>query len=93
MHGVSPTLMGNLDQAHLIEITLKRFRRTQLVCLIGHANMQSAAICLGIDGDGADAEFLGSSNNPNRNFAPIRNQQFIHSSAPYSYPPYILKMP
>jgi hypothetical protein len=66
--------LGRREHLGLIQIALARRRWPDEHRLIGLADMQSLRVCLGIDGDGAQAHALGGAEDATGDLAAIGDQ-------------------
>ncbi len=72
--------LGRGDDAGDIEISPNRLSDlADLIRFVGLEPMQREAILVGIDGDRSDSQFVGGTEDANRNFAAIGNQQLPES--------------
>ena len=77
MNGVNALLLGQCDDAGDIEVRHHRaFARADLICLVGLESVQSEAVFLRIDADGAQAELIRGTENPYGDFTAIGSEQF-----------------
>ena len=77
MNRIRPRDLGSRDQARDLEIALARRRGTETDIIVGESDMQRLAIGLGVDRHGLDAEFPRGTNDPERDFAAIRNENLL----------------
>ena len=75
----TPFSLRQGDDALDIEIGLDRaFALADQVGFVGLEAVQGEAVFLGIDGDGAQAEFVGRAQNADGDFAAIQSEKFLH---------------
>ena len=77
MNRIRPRDLGSRDQARDLEIALARRRGTETDIIVGESDMQRLAIGLGVDRHSLDAEFPRGTNDPERDFAAIRNENLL----------------
>ena len=76
---VHTLLFGQRDNAFDIQVGLYRtFALADEVGLVRLEAVQRKAVFFGIDGDGAQAQFVGGAQNANSDFAAIQCKEFIH---------------
>ena len=70
---------GDRDDENQVaaQIRLRCWRRAQAVRLIAAGDVQAGAVGVGIDGDGADAEFAAAARDAHGNFAAVGDQHFL----------------
>ena len=79
MNRVHALLFGQRHDAFDIEIGLHRsFALADQVGFVGFEAVQREAVFLGIDGDGAQAQFIGGAENADGDFAAIECEEFFH---------------
>jgi hypothetical protein len=79
MDGIDIFLHGELDDAVDIEVSLDgAFALSDEIGFIGFETVQTEAIFLGVNGDGAKAELVGRAQDADSNFTTIESEQFSH---------------
>jgi hypothetical protein len=71
MHGVSAGDLAGCNDLVDVEIAFARRRRADAHALVGEADMHGVRIGRGMHGDGCDAEFLGGSQDTQRDLTAI----------------------
>jgi hypothetical protein len=86
MDGVDVVLLGDGDDAGNVEIGFDRpFTRANLIGFVRFEAMKRKAVFLGIDRDGAQAEFVGCPKDANGDFAAVGREKladgliFLHT--------------
>src|SRR6185295_16410995 len=69
--------LAGCDQGRDVEIAVAGGRRTDAHALVGEPHMHGVGVGGRVDGDGRDAEFLGGAQNPQRDLAPIGDEDFV----------------
>src|SRR6266481_3321924 len=77
MDGVDVRDFGRADYSRDVEITQRQLRRSDANRLIGKTHVERIPVCLAVDRDRADAEFLACANDAQCNLAAIRYQNFL----------------
>ena len=77
MDGIDIGNLGSTDDAVDFQIAFTAGCRTDTDRLIGELHMEGVDIRFGIDGHGANAEFLAGTNNPQGNLPPIGDKDFL----------------
>jgi hypothetical protein len=76
-------VFGNTDDLVDGQIGLDRAKPfADLIRLISLEPMQSQFVLLGIDRNGLQTELVGSPENPDCNFRPVRNENFSYRQTP-----------
>lgn len=79
MDGIDFLLHREFNDAVDIEICLDRaFALSDEIGFIGFEAMQTEAVFLGVNSDGAKAELVGGAQNADRDFTTIESEQFSH---------------
>ena len=80
MDGVDALLLGQRDDAFDVEVGFDRaFALADQVGLVGLEAVQGEAVFLRVDGDGAQAEFVGGAQDADGDFAAVQCEEFLHS--------------
>ena len=77
MNGVGAGDLARRDNGGNVEITVARRRRADAHALIGELDVHRVPVGGRIDRDGRDAELLGRTHDPERDFAPVGDQDLI----------------
>ncbi len=79
MDGVDALLTGEIDDAVHVEVGLHRpFAFADEVGFVGFETVQREAVFLRINGDRAQAKFVGGAKNADSDFATVQSKQFFH---------------
>ncbi len=82
MHGLGPCFMTGGNNSIRTEITFNRRSSSDMNSLIGHLDMKSIPISIGVHCNGGYAHGPGGADNPAGDFSTIGNQYFFkHESA------------
>src|SRR6476469_8026494 len=88
--GMNRVNIADLGRAHDpidFQITFKAGRRTDTDRFIGELDVQRIDVCLRIDRESANAEFLAGANYPQRDLSAISNENFLeHVNARFGAP-------
>ena len=87
MHRLGPGARGDLEQPLLVEVALGRRPRPDEVRLVGDADVQRAAVGLGVDGDGADPELAQGPEDADGDLAAVRHEDFREDGHRRAYSP------
>ena len=77
MDGVGIADFGRADDAGDVQVTASAFSWADANRFVRETGVQAVAVGLGVDGHGANAQILAGANDAQRNFAPVRNQDFL----------------
>jgi hypothetical protein len=77
MDGVNIGDFGGADDGRNVEIAVAEAGRADADGLVGKAHVQRVAVGLAVDGDGANAQFLAGADDPQGDFAAIRDEDFV----------------
>ena len=85
MNRIATGLAGDLDHFTDGKVGLDRTQAfADAVTFVGLETVKGKLVFVGIDGDGAQAQFVGGSENPNSNFAPVGDEDFFYND--YDHP-------
>ncbi len=74
MDGVHVGDFGGADHVRNVQIAFRAARRADAHGLVGKAHVQGVAIGFGVDGHGANAQFLAGADDPQGDFTAVGNQ-------------------
>ena len=77
MDRVNVRNLGGADHGGNIEVTLRKLRRADTNCFVGKTDVQRVAVCLAIDCDRLDAEFLARTDDAQGNLTSIGYQYLL----------------
>jgi hypothetical protein len=77
MNGVGAGRFGRGDDVVDHKVALICRRRTDVISLIGDADMESGAVAVGEDGDRDDIALLAGADDPDGDFAPVGDQDLL----------------
>jgi len=80
MDRLRPAPSCRLENPFTDEVALCSRPWADQVGVVGRAHMQRIAICLGVNGDGTDAELAQRLEDPNRDLATVRDQHLRERS-------------
>ncbi len=81
VNGIGLRLDGDAQDVFDVEVGIHgRLAATHQVGLVGLGSMQRKAVFLRVDRDGADAQFVGSAHDANRDFTAIGDEQAADAS-------------
>ena len=81
MNGIGLGLDRDAQDVFDVEVGIHgRLAATHQVGLVGLGSMQGKAVFLRVDRDGADAQFVGSAHDADRDFAAIGDEQAADAS-------------
>ena len=72
--GFRPAGLGRLQDPVHIQVALHRRRSPQAISLVGQAHVQRRTVAIRVHRHGCDIHLPGGSNDPDRNFTPVGNQ-------------------
>ncbi len=77
--GVDVVLLGQRDEGGDVEVGADRFTGpADEVRLVGLEAVQGEAVLVGVDGDGANAEFVGGAKDADGDLAAVGGEQLVH---------------
>ena len=77
MDGVGAGDFGGADHRRHVQVAVGAARRADADVLVGEPDVQRVLVGLGIDGDGLDAELAAGEDDAHRDFAAVRDQDFL----------------
>ena len=77
MDGLGIGDLGRGDDRRHVEVTLRSWRRTDADRLVGHADMLEVAIDRRMHGHGLDPEHVAGTQDTQRDFAAIGDDDFV----------------
>ena len=77
MNRIDVADFGRADDAIDLQITFRAWRRADANRFVGQLDVERIDIRLRINREGADAEFLAGANDAQRDFAAIRDEDFL----------------
>jgi hypothetical protein len=77
MNGLCPGCTGGIQNARSGQIALRRCGRAYANCFFCHLNVQGSAIGFRKDSNTSNVHFAERTNDTNRDFPPIRNQDLL----------------
>ena len=77
MDSLGPGDLAGRDDGRNVEVAVTRRRRPDAHALVGEAHVHCVGVGGGVNGDRLDAEFAAGAQHPERNLAPVCDENFV----------------